>query len=118
MNGTPTTYVLDLNAGLTQVLADGSASYLYGTIRIGEKQTGGWRYYAPDALGSVRQLADNTGAVTLARGYRLFGDSLTSVGSGATMYGFAGEQRDATGLVNLRLECTCLTLTTFPDLIH
>lgn len=102
VNGVPTTYVLDLNAGLTQVLSDGSNTYLYGTSRIAEKQTGGWRYYAGDALGSVRQLVDNTGAVTLAKSYQPFGTPLTSVGTGTTMYGFTGEQRDPTGLVYLR----------------
>jgi hypothetical protein len=95
VNGVPTTYVLDPSSGLTQVLSDGSNTYLYGTSRIAEKQTGGWRYYAPDALGSVRQLVDNTGAVTLAKGYRPFGDPLTSAGMGATMYGFTGEQRNS-----------------------
>jgi len=102
VNGVPTTYVLDLNAGLTQVLSDGSNTYLYGASRIAEKQTGGWRYYAGDALGSVRQLVDNTGAVTLAKSYRPFGDPFTSAGTGATMYAFTGEQRDASGLVFLR----------------
>jgi RHS repeat-associated protein len=102
VGGTPTTYVLDLDAGLTQVLADGTNFYLYGIDRIGEKQAGGWRYHVPDGLGSVRQLVDASGVVSLARGYRPFGDPLTTVGSGATTYGFAGEQRDATGLVFLR----------------
>jgi len=102
VGGTPTTYVLDLDAGLTQVLADGTNFYLYGVDRIGEKQAGGWRYHVPDALGSVRQLVDASGVVSLARGYRPFGDPLTTVGSSATTYGFAGEQRDGTGLVFLR----------------
>jgi YD repeat-containing protein len=31
VNGVPTTYVLDLNGGLAQVLSDGSNTYLYGT---------------------------------------------------------------------------------------
>ena len=102
VNGTPTTYAVDLAGGLTQVLSDGTNFYLYGVDRIGEKQVGGWRYHVPDGLGSVRQLVDASGVVSLARGYRPFGDPLTTVGSGATTYGFAGEQRDATGLVFLR----------------
>ncbi len=36
VNGQTTNYVLDLNAGLTQVLADGTNTYLYGAGRIGE----------------------------------------------------------------------------------
>ena len=48
-----THYTLDLNAGLTQVLQDGTNSYVYGVNRIAqvaETQTG---YFLPDALGSV-----------------------------------------------------------------
>lgn len=33
INGTSTNYALDLNAGLTQVLSDGSNAYLYGLAR-------------------------------------------------------------------------------------
>ncbi|MDW8241512.1 MAG: hypothetical protein RMM98_18070, partial [Acidobacteriota bacterium] len=59
-----TNYVLDLNTGLTQVLADDTNTYLYGHGRIGEQQPGGWAYHLGDALGSVRQLANAGGAVT------------------------------------------------------
>jgi hypothetical protein len=55
VNATPTTYTLDLNVGLPQVLADGTNTYLYGLGRIGEQQPGGFAYHLPDALGSVRQ---------------------------------------------------------------
>lgn len=58
--------------------------------------------HALDGLGSVRQLADSTGAVTLTRRYDPFGNALSSVGSGASVFGFAGEQTDATGLEYLR----------------
>ena len=57
--GSGITYTLDLNTGLTQVLADGTNAFLYGTSRIGEEQPGGWQYHVGDALGSVRQLADS-----------------------------------------------------------
>ena len=43
-----TNYVLDLNAGLSQVLADGTNTYLYGNGRIGE-YANSWSYYATDA---------------------------------------------------------------------
>jgi len=39
-NGVTTTYTLDLNAGLTQVLADGTNTYLYGNSRIAQQR---WR---------------------------------------------------------------------------
>jgi len=97
VNGVTTQYTLDLNAGLTQVLTDGTNTYLYGPTRIGEKQAGNFVYHLPDALGSVRQLADAGANVTLTRSYEPFGDTLTTTGTGNTTFGFAGEQRDASG---------------------
>jgi RHS repeat-associated protein len=105
-----TTYTLDLNAGLTQVLSatdsqqpnPSATTYLYGPTRIGEQQPAGFAYHLPDALGSVRQLANASGAVTLTRSYEPFGSTLSSAGVGTTAFQFAGEARDATGLVFLR----------------
>ena len=54
----------------------------------------------PTLFGSVRQLADDAGAVTLARSFVPYGDVLTSAGTGTTSYGFTGEQFDgSTGLL-------------------
>jgi RHS repeat-associated protein len=102
VNATPTTYTVDLNAGLTQVLADGTNTYLYGAGRIGEQQPGGFATHLPDALGSVRQLEDASASVTLARNYEPFGSVLSTAGPTNTGYGFAGEQADTSGLVHLR----------------
>jgi RHS repeat-associated protein len=102
VNSTPTRYTLDLNAGLTQVLADGTNTYLYGVNRIGEQQPGGFAYHLPDALGSVRQLTNASGAVTLAKGYQPYGTVLNSSGSGTSISGFTGEVTDNSGLVFLR----------------
>jgi len=109
INGNTTIYVLDpsagsgqaLNAGLTQVLSDGTNTYLYGLNRIGEQQPGGFVYHLPDALGSVRQLTNASGAVTLAKSYEPFGSVLSSSGSAVSRYGFTGEQQES-GLVYLR----------------
>ena len=64
----------------------------YGLGWIGEEQAGGWQYHLADALGSVRQLADASGSITLAKGYEPYGEGLGSAGSGSTMYGYTGEQ--------------------------
>jgi len=98
VNSVTTNYVLDLNAGLTQVLADGTNTYLYGAGRIGELQPGGFAYHLGDALGSVRQLTDGSGGVTLARNYEPYGSTLSSAGTGATTFAFTGEMLDGTGL--------------------
>jgi RHS repeat-associated protein len=106
-NGVPTTYTLDLAAPLVQVLtmqdAGGKTTYLYGVTRIGEQQPGGWAYHLADALGSVRQLADASAQVTLARGYMPYGEELWSVGDGSSAYGYTGEDwNTVTRLVFLR----------------
>ena len=95
VNSTTTNYVLDLNAGLTQVLADGTNTYLYGNGRIGELQPGGFAYHLGDALGSVRQLTDSGGGVRLARSFEAYGNTLNSNGTGTTTFAFTGEQWDS-----------------------
>lgn len=97
-----TNYSLDLAAGLTQVLSDGSNTYLYGLGRIGEQQPDGRLYHLGDALGSVRQLVDATGEVSLAQDYEPYGDTRSSLGEGASAFQFTGEMRDASGLTYLR----------------
>jgi len=94
VNGVTTTYVLDLNVGLTQVLSDGTDTYLYGLSRIGEEDTA-WDYYLGDALGSVRQLADFSGAVSLAQTFEPYGEVLNTFGNGSSNYNFTGEWTDS-----------------------
>ncbi len=95
-------YTLDLNAGLTQVLADGTNTYLYGLARLAERGGGTNEYHLGDALGSVRQLTNTSGEVTLTRRYDPYGKASQSGGSSQTEYGFTGEAADASGLIYLR----------------
>jgi RHS repeat-associated protein len=102
-NGQTTHYTMDLNAGLTQVLQDGTNTYLYGAGRVAQYGANGPDYYLGDALGSVRQMVDGSGNVTLGRNYKPYGGVLSSMGGGATSYGFTNEWTDAsTGDVYLR----------------
>jgi RHS repeat-associated protein len=101
--GQTTRYTLDLVSGLTQVLHDGGYTYLYGNGRIAQYGANGGEYFLGDALGSVRQLADASGAVRLSRSYQPYGELLASNGEGESVYGFTGEATDAlTGMVYLR----------------
>jgi RHS repeat-associated protein len=102
VNGVPQTYLLDTAGGLTQVLADGTNIYLYGVDRISQQGAAGTEYFLGDALGSVRQLVDASGNVTLAKSYEPYGEVLLEAGDGTTNYGYTGEWTDATGLLNLR----------------
>lgn len=70
VNGQTTPYTLDLASGLTPVLADGEHTYLYGLGRIAQLNaaTLDTEYFLGDALGSVRQLTDKSGEITLTNG--------------------------------------------------
>ena len=94
-------YTLDLNAGLTQVLSDGTNTYLYGNGRISQHATQ-TEYFLGDALGSVRQLADPAGVATLTQSYAPYGEVTTSTGTSQSSYGFTNEFTDLNGLVYLR----------------
>jgi RHS repeat-associated protein len=103
VNGGTTTFVMDLNSGLTQALSDGTNTYLYGVDRIAQAGGSGTEYFLGDALGSVRQLADISGAVVLAQAYDPYGVTANVSGAAQTSYGFAGEYTSAAaGLIYLR----------------
>jgi len=70
MGSEPTYYTLDLAAGLTQVLADDTNTYLYGVGRIVQQGAASTEYLLGDALGHVRQLADAGGNIALAKSYQ------------------------------------------------
>jgi RHS repeat-associated protein len=95
-------YTLDLNTGLTQVLADGTNTYLYGLGRIAERQGTTNEYYLGDALNSVRQIANDSGNITLVRNYEPYGQTAQTIGTAQTNFGFTGEFTDASGLIYLR----------------
>jgi hypothetical protein len=83
-----TNSTLDLNTGLTQVLSDGTTTYLYGNGRVAEYESD-WAYYLPDALGSVRQLTNPTGALTLLQSYQPYVEVLNTegdVGGGVQLF--------------------------------
>jgi RHS repeat-associated protein len=101
VNGVATNYTLDLNAGLTQVLSDGTNTYTYGIGRISQAKVSTAEYFLGDALGSVRQLTDSTGAVTYAAAYDPYGAVTQTSGAGQSAYGFTGEQQSG-DLVYLR----------------
>jgi len=102
VNGQTTTYTLDLNTSLTQVLSDGQYAYLYGNGRIAQETSSSTEYFLGDALGSVRQLADSNAEITLAKSYDPYGQVLSSVGDGESAFAYTGEAMGANGLTYLR----------------
>jgi hypothetical protein len=98
MNGVTTSFTMDLNTGLTQALSDGTYTYTYGLGRIAQfhltPDTGTpdtLEYFLGDALGSVRQLTDAQGQITLAKAYNPYGEVTQSVGTGQSGYGYTNE---------------------------
>jgi RHS repeat-associated protein len=99
---TTTRYLLDPGAGLTQVLADGTNTYLYGNGRLAQYQAE-MQYFGADGLGSVRQLYDASGMVAANTRYDPYGNLISQSGEATSVFGYTGEQWDAaTGLEYLR----------------
>jgi RHS repeat-associated protein len=84
---------MDLASGLSQVLDDGTYAYLYAAGRVAQVNQAGIQYFLGDALGSVRQLTDAAGELTLAKIYDPYGTVSLSSGDGQSSYGYTGEQQ-------------------------
>ncbi len=91
VNGATNHFTLDLNTEITQVLAGNDTTYLYGNGRLSQFSGANSTYYLGDSLGSVRQLADEDGVITLAKTYEPYGEVMSSVGIGTSEYGYTGE---------------------------
>ncbi|MBN1872732.1 MAG: hypothetical protein JXA33_00755 [Anaerolineae bacterium] len=81
-------------------MRDGDRLYLIGHDTLGWTTDGDWTFILPDALGSVRQTTDATGAVTGSREWSPFGVEVDGTQMGL---GYTGEWQDGyAGLVYLR----------------
>ena len=87
------------------VLADGQASYQYGAGLVSEVRGGVSKAYHADALGTTRAMSGASGTVTDELETDAFGNTVSSVGSTPSPFGFAGQhgyQTDAdSGLMRL-----------------
>jgi hypothetical protein len=62
-----TEFAWDWATGVPEMLTEGGNLYLVGHETLGSWDGATWAYHLPDALGSLRQEADTTGAVLDAR---------------------------------------------------
>jgi RHS repeat-associated protein len=92
VNGTETPFVWDWASGLPEMLSDGDNLYLVGHDTLGQFASEEWAYYLSDALGSIRQETDDTGAVTGNREWTPFGVEMGAAQSGL---GYTGEWLDS-----------------------
>jgi RHS repeat-associated protein len=108
VDGLTTEYVLDVADSLPEVIiaTPGGASTYYVQVQgqvLAQQEAGEWAYTLPDHLGSVRQQVDAAGQVSLAQSFDPFGVALESAGTGASEFGYTGEQEDpGTDLLFLR----------------
>jgi RHS repeat-associated protein len=101
VNGTTTTFDLDLGAGLPTVLSDGTHKYLPGAPNLGFEQGGTWYSALRDLLGSPVQTVSQAGEASNPVRYDPYG-GLRAGSAAPGSIGFTGQWTDATGLYNLR----------------
>jgi RHS repeat-associated protein len=98
--GDMTSFAWDWASGLPEMLSEGGNLYLVGHDTLGQWDGADWAYYLPDALGSVRQATDDTGAVVSSQEWTPFG---VEVGAGQVGPGYTGEWFDGNaGFLYLR----------------
>ncbi|MEW6183575.1 MAG: PQQ-binding-like beta-propeller repeat protein [Bacillota bacterium] len=108
--GSQTSFVVDPNAALSQVLIKTDASgnqtfYVYGLGLIGQEENGAYRTYHYDLRGSTVALTDTTGNVTDRFQYSFYGELVYRTGSTSTPFLFNGRDgvmTDANGLLYMR----------------
>ncbi len=127
VDGIITCYALDVAAGLPEVIlaTTGGASTRYVQVQgqiLAQQEAGAWAYILPDHLGSVRQVLDAAGQVTLAQSYDPFGvlmSQFTNLPISQSphllaIYPFA--HRRARGGMPTRLCCMITSLLAVPGL--
>jgi RHS repeat-associated protein len=116
VDGVTTTYVIDVAAPLTMVLAEttGTESIysLHGLNLIGQSDGVSMEYFTYDGLGSVRQVVDSAREVLYGQGFdpdefrknhsEFVGNPYLDAGDEKPSWGFTGEQTDENGLIFLR----------------
>jgi hypothetical protein len=95
VNGTPTTFDLDLR-GLPSVLMESGRKYLPGMPGAGYDESGTWWNALTNAQGSIHQFVSQAGAGSAIYRYDPFG-SMRPGSASLDRFGFTGEWRDASG---------------------
>ncbi len=118
---TATNYLLDLQPGLTKVIAATTETnanhYIHAPRGIHAQYDGtDWQYITQDGLGSVRSLIDATLNVSSVQNYAPYGEPFGTVGNFDTPFAFTGEQTDPNDLLFLRARYYNPSLGVFPSL--
>lgn len=122
VSGTATKYLLDMQPGLTQVLAATTGAntdrYLHSLhgIHAMKNNAGEWIWPTQDGLGNVRQEVSDALAVNGVRSNEPFLTPFDEQGSFGMPFGATGEMVDVTGQVYLRNRYLSPTLGQFVSL--
>jgi RHS repeat-associated protein len=98
VGATTSAFTYDITGDLSQILNDGTNSYLYGPGGMPVEQIDASNvvaYLHRDQLGSVRVLTDSTKATTGTYTQDAYGKETSHTGSATTPLRYAGQYRDA-----------------------
>jgi RHS repeat-associated protein len=98
-----TSYLTDTEASLPQVVSAGGTSYVSTLDGQAVEQVSGStpQYLLSDALGSVTDVTSGSGSVAGTAAYDAYGDQTAQTGA-SSIFGYAGQETDPTGLQYLR----------------
>jgi len=122
ISGTATNYLLDLQPGLTVVLAQTTGAntdrFLHALegIHAQKDAANNWEYLEQDGLGSVRGVVSSSLSILETRLGDPFGNAISSTGSSQTSFGFTGEMSDPNELLFLRARYYRPSIGTFTTL--
>jgi RHS repeat-associated protein len=103
--GVSATYVLSDDAIDSNMLSDGSASYVQGNGLISESRSGTSKFYHDDVHGTTRAMTNISGTTTDSLETDAFGMKVSGSGTTPTPFGFIGksgyQQDSETGLMRV-----------------
>ena len=99
VNGETTTYLIDTNTQFAKVITESKSNgttinYTYGNKLLNQTTQNETLYYLPDALGSVRELADTNENLSDHYIYSPYGELLEHEGDSENEFLYTGEQYD------------------------
>jgi len=107
-NSNTVTFTWDIAAGLSVVIDDEDARYVYGAGLASQVTSSESYYYLSDGLGSTMVTVDSDGDVVNSYTYDVFGQTRSESGAQANEFQFAGQQVDGSasttvGGISLRI---------------
>ncbi len=116
LNGQRSDFQYDIANTISELRAGSPVTYLRGLSvdeLFGTTDGSGTRHSTTDALGSILQVTDNSGAIQADYRYGPFGQTQRTGPDGANVFQFTGRENDGTGLYYYRFRYYSPTLNRF-----